>query len=639
MNHRLRERGQALILIALAFVGLAAFIGLAVDGGILFTDIGHLRRAVDAGALAAANQYRRNVPPSDLEHAAQELLELNNLSAATAVVKVCDWDGSNPSYMDVSLCPAGFPTPTERFKKKVRVEGSMPVRFAFLPIIGIDEITIHADAVSEAAALDLVLVIDESELMAYDGADQDPVTCRNGVPNDDPSYGCHPFKEVARAARSFVTQMYFPFDRVSVIGFSSAPTTSSDPDFTDLVGDGTTVRSAIDAMNPQPLPPCPGYAGGDVSGCMSTNIADGLLSAHDQLAANGDPEAVWVVVLLTDGAANQAYDHTNSVWFCPGSDGNHDWIPPRCRDGVFTLVNGTREPAVDNPGVYGYDAEDAARDVADLVGCRGNGDPDQSSYCSTNGIDGVGALMFTIGLGDKVINDPDDGRAGERLLRQIAVIGDDGDPATNPCNPDPAGWSELWGLLLRPHGHWVGSRVRRHRQTHFYPPYPIGRSSVVGHLRRYLTRRSTRTWGQSLAEFALVLPVMLLLIFIIIEGARLLFAWLAVENGARFGIRYAVTGNYDPAYYNVTDCNNFYSEYGLSCTAAQTDREENAARLLSTFDAAWAGSVGIQRDPTLDRFADWATPGLFKVTVCSDFGRELHRSQPQQLCHGLDGGV
>ena len=57
MSTRL-QRGQALILIALAFVGLAAFIGLAVDAGILFTDVGHLRRAVDAASLSAANQFR-----------------------------------------------------------------------------------------------------------------------------------------------------------------------------------------------------------------------------------------------------------------------------------------------------------------------------------------------------------------------------------------------------------------------------------------------------------------------------------------------------------------------------------------------------------------------------------------------------
>ena len=139
----------------------------------------------------------------------------------------------------------------------------------------------------------------------------------------------------------------------------------------------------------------------------------------------------------------------------------------------------------------------------------------------------------------------------------------------------------------------------------------------MGFIGNIFNRRRARTRGQSLAEFALVLPVMLLLIFVIIEAARLLFAWLAVENAARFGIRYAVTGDYNGAYYNVADCNSFYAEYGLGCAAAQTDRQENAARILSTYDAAWAGSVGIQRDPALDRFADWAVPGLFKVTVCS----------------------
>ncbi len=54
--------------------------------------------------------------------------------------------------------------------------------------------------------------------------------------------------------------------------------------------------------------------------------------------------------------------------------------------------------------------------------------------------------------------------------------------------------------------------------------------------------------AQTLLEFALALPILLLLIFGIIEFGRFLQAWLALENGARFGVRYAVTGNYDLAY-------------------------------------------------------------------------------------------
>ena len=54
--------------------------------------------------------------------------------------------------------------------------------------------------------------------------------------------------------------------------------------------------------------------------------------------------------------------------------------------------------------------------------------------------------------------------------------------------------------------------------------------------------------AQGLLEFALALPILLLLVFGIIEFGRLLQAWLALENGARFGVRYAITGEYNRSY-------------------------------------------------------------------------------------------
>ena len=75
------ERGQAMLLIALAFIGLVAFIGLAIDAGILFAHIGHLRRGVDAAALSAANQIRQGYSEAELETivktSAEELVLLN----------------------------------------------------------------------------------------------------------------------------------------------------------------------------------------------------------------------------------------------------------------------------------------------------------------------------------------------------------------------------------------------------------------------------------------------------------------------------------------------------------------------------------------------------------------------------------
>jgi Flp pilus assembly protein TadG len=120
-----------------------------------------------------------------------------------------------------------------------------------------------------------------------------------------------------------------------------------------------------------------------------------------------------------------------------------------------------------------------------------------------------------------------------------------------------------------------------------------------------------RSAGQGAAEFALVLPVLLLLIFMIIALGRLLHAWLAVENGARFAVRYAVTGEYDPAYFDDTICANFYAPFGETCDTEL--KKENAARVLSIRDQARAGAAAILRDET----KTWDEPGFFNVAVCS----------------------
>src|SRR5512135_827198 len=89
-----------------------------------------------------------------------------------------------------------------------------------------------------------------------------------------------------------------------------------------------------------------------------------------------------------------------------------------------------------------------------------------------------------------------------------------------------------------------------------------------------LTRRRSR--GQAMVEFALVLPVLLILLMVLIEVARLFSAWLIVENSAREAARYAVTGQFNPA--NCTaDCN--------SPDKAAREAAEDQARLLSIKDA------------------------------------------------------
>src|SRR3972149_6093687 len=139
------ERGQALVLLALAFVGLAAFIGLTVDAGILFSYVGHLCRATDAAALAAANQFRENRTPVQLSDMAYEMLVLNGLTPRSIAASVCALSGLYTSYDDPSLCPAVGDTA----RKFVRVESELQVNFAFLPIVGWDSTLIRANSIPE----------------------------------------------------------------------------------------------------------------------------------------------------------------------------------------------------------------------------------------------------------------------------------------------------------------------------------------------------------------------------------------------------------------------------------------------------------------------------------------------------------
>ena len=63
-----KEKGQALILIALAAIGLFAFGALAIDGSRAYSDKRHAQNAADTAALAGALAYSR---ASDINTVAQ----------------------------------------------------------------------------------------------------------------------------------------------------------------------------------------------------------------------------------------------------------------------------------------------------------------------------------------------------------------------------------------------------------------------------------------------------------------------------------------------------------------------------------------------------------------------------------------
>jgi hypothetical protein len=152
-----------------------------------------------------------------------------------------------------------------------------------------------------------------------------------------------------------------------------------------------------------------------------------------------------------------------------------------------------------------------------------------------------------------------------------------------------------------------------------------------------------------MVEFVIALPILLFVIFGIIEFARMVFAWMAVQNAARFGIRYAVTGEFKDEY-----CIEAGNLLGGSHVSADTDGGDpqdckipdsytandkddlereliDMARLFSIRDAAVGGGTGLWLRPAVsgnyeqylnahnEAFLGLPTEtGFYHVTICSN---------------------
>jgi hypothetical protein len=449
------ERGQVLVVVAVSIVAIIAIMGLALDVGMMFIENARLRRAVDSAALAAALQFREGYRMDQLDSSAKEFLTLNGIHDPSALVQVCN----GPDFLHTiprDRCPAAGQPP----RKLVRVVATGTVHLAFLPVIGIDQVPIAAEAISETASVDVVLVLDRSDSMTYTaGIDdpnsmRDPSVCNVATNNPDPTYQgyCLPFDQVKKAAVSFVEDLYFPYDRVAVVTFDKTANGipidydvlhnpiyfSNDPtkiiskikSLTVFEGDETASGPlsglpGINAIYPNGLPsrfydPTSGkYLGlgcpqmdpalqafypdyPSPAPCTTTNIGGSLNFAGQEFNIDTPqnpkrPEALWVVILLTDGVANAGYSD-NGVYFCPESTWIYTNVPPKCNNGYTKNNPANRHSPNTDPD---YDAEDYAYDMSEFVA------HDQS------------ALLFTIGLGDQVQMESsvDHTRLGELFLR------------------------------------------------------------------------------------------------------------------------------------------------------------------------------------------------------------------------------
>ncbi len=136
MNIKATEKGQALILIALAAVGLLAFSALAIDGSRVFSEKRHAQNAADTAALAGALAYARDA-------------DINTAVEARATSNGYDGGTSN----DVTITTANIVAGSGKCQgdvagKDITVTIVSHVNTTFARVIGRDQVTVAVTATS-----------------------------------------------------------------------------------------------------------------------------------------------------------------------------------------------------------------------------------------------------------------------------------------------------------------------------------------------------------------------------------------------------------------------------------------------------------------------------------------------------------
>lgn len=246
-------RGQVMVIFAVSLLALLFFIGLAVDAGAMYITYGQLKRAVDSAAVAAANDFKSfegNVNTADrvvsMAQTASEVLRMHNvdMSSTELILKVCDEDSDGLRDADLqttiptfyNLCPDT--TANESPRKLIYVGANIDAPLYFLHLLGFNSINLNTSSVSEAAPIDIVIVLDASESMGeettapapYDVLGYNPNAAGSGcnpIPLGQPGYNpadpgsCQPLLDAKLAAKALINSLYPGYDQVSLVTFDS----------------------------------------------------------------------------------------------------------------------------------------------------------------------------------------------------------------------------------------------------------------------------------------------------------------------------------------------------------------------------------------------------------------------------------
>jgi Flp pilus assembly protein TadG len=140
MKYKSQEKGQALIIIALAAVGLFAFASLAIDGSMVFSDKRRAQNAADSAALAGALAHARS----------------NDVSAAALAGALTNGYDDNGASNEVAVTITDAPSGTCPYNiqgKEITVDIVSHVNTSLARVIGRYQLTNAVTATAKVCGL------------------------------------------------------------------------------------------------------------------------------------------------------------------------------------------------------------------------------------------------------------------------------------------------------------------------------------------------------------------------------------------------------------------------------------------------------------------------------------------------------
>jgi len=209
--------GRVLVFAGPVFITALLLFGLLIDLGQILLARGYLRHAADAAAAAAAFEFRRDPSLPALTAAAREAAAREGVVGASIRVDTC--------ATDASLC--GSKDEPARQPVRVTIEEEYPL--TILSRVNFTIVPVKETGVSYAAAMDVVLLIDVSESMAWEIDPNEDLDYWEDPSNPtvcNPTNDCLPFKNVKAAASAFAGMVLDrpseeEWDRLSVITFAN----------------------------------------------------------------------------------------------------------------------------------------------------------------------------------------------------------------------------------------------------------------------------------------------------------------------------------------------------------------------------------------------------------------------------------